>query len=222
MKTGHKTSHWPCMILVSLWSAGSLVADTNAFTLDLSLPEISIAKDANGNASFGKADIYPTPGMPAIPCSQYRILLPPDVDLHSVSIVIEAKKTHPLDGEWSVQPSQADVPTAGVPSAPHTATNQEVYAENRLFPADNLGRVQCGRIREWRFVDIEVYPVQFNPVGKQLVRLDRLTIRANYKQTGNVPVRTRSRITYLKYRQLMQRTAANLNQFASLYDQLSK
>jgi hypothetical protein len=210
------------MILILLCSAGSLLAATNTLTLDIPLPEISIAKDADGSASFGNIDIYPTPGMPAIPCFQYRILLPPDVDLSSVSIIAEAKTTHPLDGDWDVLPSQPDMPTAGVESAPFAAKNQEVYADNRLFPADNLGLIQRGRIREWRFVDITVYPVQFNPVEKRLVRLDRLTIRGSYEQTGSVSVRTRSRATYLKYRQIMQRNAVNFDQFASLYDELSK
>ncbi len=216
---------WVAIAAVALFSPPHLVSGkTNSLSIALPLPEIPIARQADDVTGFGGTETSSTPGAPAVPMARYRILLPPDVTPSTVRVTPAEANPTVVPGAWDVLPPLPDVsaPPArrDAPVSREALKDTRLYATDAYFPETCLGRVFRGRIREWRFIDVEVYPVRYNPVKKKLLKADGITLLLTYDRMGKTPTRTAARSMYLRYRAMMKRTSLNFSQFAPLYDEL--
>ena len=136
-------------------------------------------------------------GAPALPVLCVKVLLPPDTDLRTVAATIEDVATENLAGEYDIAPMPPAM-CRGVPIIPDGLELKEgrstaAYARDKYIPDKPLGLVLPGQMREWRFVEIEVRPYQYNPATKKLRKLAAGTLVVSFsRRRGEKIMRTRS------------------------------
>lgn len=166
-------------ILVLLWLSANVQADE--IMQSVPLTEVSVSAVAGGAAEFAGEEIqFPgQSGEPSIPFQVVRLLLPPEADLSTVAVSLENQRIEEVAGEWDVSPIPPEsfwdgsqvIETWPTDKNIMNRRDNDIYSADRQFPADWVGSVTPGQMREWLLVEITVATYKFNPIQKALYRL---------------------------------------------------
>ena len=131
-----------------------------------------------------------SPGEPALPSKDIRIILPPDADPESMSVSLVGGTSMLLGGKREIGPSppmavstdelpslQVSIPEGmrrgdvfdwGGRKQIERGRNVAVYRRNSFYPAAHVELVNVGNMRKWRIATVRYYPYRYNPVSKRL------------------------------------------------------
>ena len=181
------------ILILSVFTKG-VFADQ--LMLDLPFQEIDISRDAEGYATFSGEQIQylSQTGEPAIPYYSMHILLPPDTDLSTVSIVLTGEVFNDLSGEWNVRPIPPMATWDGEKTIvvwPPDKTivdgrDTAIYTRNALFPESLLVASHPGAMRKWRLAEAPIALFRYNPVTKKLSRLISAQVQVQFEHLASL------------------------------------
>ena len=142
-------------------------------TLPFAIQDVPATRAADGTGRFSGLPAGGYPGRPRLPVQTVRVLLPPDADLHRVSIALRNPTVRRLPGTWDIPAAPPYAASAGRPVWPADTRiaggrDRGVYEQDAFYPAGHLGRVRVGQLRQWNLATIPVFPYRFNPVTREL------------------------------------------------------
>lgn len=211
-------------VLVGQMVLSVAIAYGESLSVPLPLAGIRAEKNAQDAAVFPDAALGGEVGHPALPRLCLKVLLPPNADPSSLNTRIVGEKTVLLLGTWDVEPVPRPVALQGGMNDETLATNRasrdaQAYSKNEFQPADHLLSCKPGQMREWRFLEVVVCIYRYNPVSKQLDRLEEGTLQVDFRCTADKRIlRSRSRATADEVRKLIKQTAVNFEKMAHEYD----
>ena len=117
-----------------------------------------------------------SPGEPALPSKDIRIILPPDADLDSISVSLVRAKTVLLGAKRDIAPSPPMAVSTGTgvaydwagPKQINRGRNVATYRRNSFYPASHVELIHVGSMRKWRMATVRYYPYCYNPVSRRL------------------------------------------------------
>lgn len=129
---------------------------------------------------------YMSPGDPVIPHRVLRVALPPNANVKTVGVslldveqdVFEINKPIRPAPPFSSWDGTKTIYSWGSKKNIHNGHNQFVYATDAFFPAEPARVISFHNMREWKIVELDFYPVSYNPVTNvvQVIRSARLAL----------------------------------------------
>ncbi len=115
-----------------------------------------------------------SPGDPALPFAEVRVVLPPDAEPASVSLV--GAKTELLQGAHDIAPAPPMATSVngsvtydwGAGKRISGGRNSLTYGRDAFFPSSNVEIVDTGNMRKWRIATVRYYPYRWNPASRRL------------------------------------------------------
>ena len=156
------------------------------------IPGMNVAKRTNkGGEEFDYLSIPDVGwipngiGKPELPCISVLVAIPSTKD---VDIVVEDAQTKELSG-YKVYPVQPPLPDMkGVPE-PEFAIDRAFYSKDIIYP-EKIAYVSEPMVwRDYRIVEVLVYPVRYNPATQTLHVTYKLTVKLLYSgyNSKNIP-----------------------------------
>jgi len=106
------------------------------------------------------------------------LAVPPDAEEINVSI---------LDREYSLLSGYYVYPAQEPPPEHYTASNftinQTIYSTNSFYPEKVVSISYSGWLRDYRFIQLEVCPILFNPVTEELRVYHHLEVEIEFIET---------------------------------------
>lgn len=125
------------------------------------------------------------PGEPKLPFWRLRYLLPANVNAQSVSVEILKPDIGEITGEYDIAPAENDYEKYDIVSQFRSLAEDEIYSKNEFFPASHIYKAKNGAYREFQIVTIYLFPYRYNPVTKQMVKLNKCDLKINYTENEN-------------------------------------
>lgn len=161
-------------------------------------------------------------GKPAVPMVTRFLEVPDGVN---VSIDVLYSETKVLEG-FNIIPAQeypADYPNA---PEPPFSIDEATYATDAFYPSE-IATVEGSNgldpiiMRGHRLVPLNLYPVQFNPVTKQLRAYSKIEVRLDYDEPGQVgPIDVR--LDSLAFESLLEGFVLNYRDRSAAYANVTK
>ncbi|GAK57195.1 fibronectin type III domain protein [Candidatus Vecturithrix granuli] len=214
------------ILILSVFTKG-VFADQ--LMLDLPFQEIDISIDAEGYATFSGEQIQylSQTGEPAIPYYSMHILLPPDTDLSTVSIVLTGEVFNDLSGEWNVRPIPPMATWDGEKTIvvwPPDKTivdgrDTTIYTRNAFFPESLLVASHPGAMRKWRLAEAPIALFRYNPITKKLSRLMSAQVQVQFEHLASLSSNMASELDTLDVigEKRVQQIAVNFETMAPAY-----
>jgi hypothetical protein len=125
-----------------------------------------------------------TPGKPQLPSAAVLIGIPvnsaPSIQiLDYQSSLLEPKKIYPASQLALTGSTNEECLTE------QFYLDQECYTQNAFYPAELVQLTSINTLRQQRIARVEFHPVQYNPVSKQLQKIERLKFAVQFNQTAN-------------------------------------
>lgn len=198
-------------------------AEYDKIVVRLSTEEISLRKADSDQAVFDGGRQGRISGQPALPWQSLRIMLPPNAKTETVRVVLTNIVVEEVPGAWDVKPMGPVFKGTQVVWEAGTrivdGRDIDKYRANAFTPESFVERVTCGRMREWRFADIEIAPYQYNPVTKQMRHLVKGDVQVTFDHDAAEKVNwTRSAAISEKIRAEMKKNARNFTEIAPAYE----
>lgn len=203
-----------CLSVLFIYAA-SVFSDS--ISLQISNRTFSVTK--NGEKTiFNSQTFHTEPGEPMLPVNRMRFLLPPDADLNSIDVKLETSGTIMQDGLFNVEsaPLERTEYTLINPSDKRIidGKNIDIYSANSFFPSTHLQESTTGMLRDYKIVNVSIFPYQYNPVTSKLRYFSSGVITINYKRIAGF----RKNVAY----QIPQRTNQLLKELVSNYDEMAE
>ncbi|MHC1728386.1 MAG: C25 family cysteine peptidase [Syntrophobacteraceae bacterium] len=168
----------------------AFAAEKLQYTLQAGPYEITSAPGGFDRVAVDGFSLQARPGEPLLPAKEYKILLPPDVDLTTVSLSVTLQGNQILPGAFNIRPAAPDKAWAGDTLLEDwggaanivNGKNMEVYGANGLFPADVVQLRPKAEMREYRFVRVTFHPLRYNPITMQLVYTNTAGLTIEYER----------------------------------------
>ncbi len=120
-------------------------------------------------------------GKPQIPFFRRKIAIP---DKGDVQISVKNVKTISIDNTYRILPVQPPLPE--IPGInPQFEYDEEFYRTNVNFPNKIAEVKETGSIRSFRYADIYIYPMQYNPSTGEIEIIYDFDIEITYSGTGD-------------------------------------
>lgn len=170
-------------------------------------------------------------GQPDIPWQLVTVLLPPQADLDSITLRLDAAEYDALEGIWEIEP------------APPMATRDEegnetllwpigriiedgrdaaIYNTDAFWPVEKAQVVHAGRLSQWQLVELAVPLVQYNPVKGRLKELISADVIVDFARIGsgkaNAPGQNGTALSSGRGRSRVRGMAVNFAAVAEEYD----
>jgi len=204
-----KLSIWALVLLLpgTLWAAQSVrvvsdLGQTEAvfsvtsgtisnIAINLDVPEIAVNQVSLNGVDYDRLTL-PTAnrlfagemdeeGLPDVPILTSLVAIP---DLAGVELDIEYSGFDIID-DIDLAPVQPAALESGQEIAPFTIDNQ-AYSRDEFYPGELATAGEPAIMRDVRLVELALYPVQYNPVRRQLKIYRDLNVRINYTYGDNV------------------------------------
>jgi hypothetical protein len=159
------------IMLSTLHAVSGQTSNNSQIIIPIPALDIPFEKDSNGTVRFKGESVYGNPGQPGLPRKILTLLLPPNADLQSVKVSIENESVKVVEDKCNVAPIADIRPSCNNPSVSQT-NNIVNHQDGGVLPTQWIGKVSSGQLRQWRLVDIEYYPFQYNPASEKLSSLD--------------------------------------------------
>jgi hypothetical protein len=122
------------------------------------------------------------PGSPCLPLAIYNVLIPSDAEV--TGIEIQDVATAILPGEFNIHPAQR--PQAfSQPKLGFIAPDAKVYASDALYPLRNGTFTRSGCLGGYRIAGIQITPLRYKPVRKELQLANRMAVALHYETGRN-------------------------------------
>ncbi len=171
-----------------------------------------------------------SPGDPAIPLKRFFAALPPEADETTVNVSLSEATYEELPGEYYIEPCPPFVAETGgerlLDWGPGKTIvegkNTAVYNTNAFFPAFHIAAGNMGKLRNWKFIEINLFPFRYNPITKKIVRLLSGDIVISYQQQRHSTFTNQFDLAYQFADKLAEQLAVNYNQAKDWYSSYSK
>lgn len=203
------------------WFCVLLCASILQASISVSLPRKSVVvKEVEGYAKFTNNTLYSETGCPLLPSKRYTFLVPPDVDLSTVSFHIQGLKEKVLEGSYKVKPASPPYSNDG-PVWPDNRNivdgkDIDIYSSNEYYPKDYLQDVSVGNMRCYKIVRVRVYFSSYNPVSGKLKCITNGELVVSFKRRSmekavdfKIPV---------KFKKMARKLTLNYDDIASDYN----
>ncbi len=130
------------------------------------------------------------PGKPRLPSRIYAIAIPPDANVQNVRALSEGIEH--LPGRYTIDPVQMSLPLTTLSEAelaPYQAeydkNRQEVYSKSEFWPTSIGEMLGESRLRKYRLIDVQINPVQYNPVTGELIHHKNISIEIDFTRSDS-------------------------------------
>lgn len=162
------------------------------FTVDS--VQLQVDTETDEHAKFLCRDIQwlNRAGEPRIPWRVLTVLLPPDVDLSTISVTMQQSDFKPVNGKCEVQPMP--------PMATWKNGNQiviwpkgkriidgqdaDIYERDAFWPKAKPKLLNTGQLRKWQLVRLAVPLARYNPVSGELLKLISTDVAVTFDRTS--------------------------------------
>jgi len=123
------------------------------------------------------------PGEPMIPSKGAFILLPPNSKVYNIRVDLGDKVI--LGNDFFIEPMGQPIPIAPIDSIPATIPNENLYNTNSFYPKNSYTEIGTYSFRGYEFLVLQLHPIQYNPVTKQVIYFKDLTVSIETIQKEN-------------------------------------
>jgi len=127
------------------------------------------------------------PGEPMIPSKGAFILLPPHSKVTNIQI-LTSKKIE-LEKGLIIEPMGQPIPLTDDNFISIPTPNKEIYHKNSIYPQNLYTEVGTYGFRGYQILVLQLHPIQYNPVSKELFYYKDMTVRVeteNYYKSDNL------------------------------------
>lgn len=132
---------------------------------------------------------YLSPGDPALPFVEKRVLLPPNADLRTLRVELRNAKISRISGRADVAPTPPMVSVVngrriewwGKDKRIVNGRNVLVYGRNALYPASSAQIVSTEQLGRYVMAVVRFWPYRVNPAAKELRRIEEAKVAVIYK-----------------------------------------
>jgi hypothetical protein len=161
-------------------------SDTMGIMVDSDIPGMYITDVLTNNTLYQKLSIpyvgYTMEiGKPEVPVIRRYLEVPYDVNL---SVEIFYSNYTILDGYYIYPAQEALADIENVTS--EFVIDNETYSTNEFYPSYNAFVDEPVIIRGHRIISLTIYPVQFNPVTRQIRGYSKIEVRINYESPAQI------------------------------------
>lgn len=175
------------LLLVVVLASGPALAGTIFVPVPDCTPVFQTLPDGIHIVAPGFASVS-SPGDPALPFTDVRIILPPDASAGSVSATVVGDKRDTFPSGAQLAPAPPIVTTAqdkqfrdwGRNKQIQSGRNVLVYSKDAFYPARNAEVLAVGNLRKWRMATIRYYPFRYNPVTGRIERTSGGQLSVSY------------------------------------------
>ncbi len=203
-------------------------ARSETLTLPLEVPNLEVATAPDGTATFDcpAAQWLNRPGEPAIPWHVMTILLPPDVDLQTISVALAEGQWQQVQGTWTVAPTPPvatwhdDGQVIHWPADKTIVDGRDVavYAQDALWPAIDAQLLTTGRLRKYRLAQAALPLAKYNPTKGTLHRLTGGQVVVRFEQPdGDLPAAAQAELSDPIGEDRVRRIVVNFEQQSAAY-----
>ena len=150
---------------------------------EINTPEYEITDTAGHHLQVSDYQTLSQAGSPELPFVSTLISVPPQAE---VQVHILAQDGTTLPGSFTIPPA----PTPGqmlddfTMGAAQVIPNEEIYANDTLFPNSPVQLGEDAWMRDQRLVALRVFPFQYNPVRGNLVWYKTLRVEVTFSNTN--------------------------------------
>ena len=202
----------------------SLILNAEESQVSYTLEEYPEISGEEGIADFKGFIKSGETGQPGLPFETITLLLPPDADILTVVATLDNVFEAEVSGEWDVLPMMPLKGCEGEPVWPVGRTIVEgrdidAYTSDQFSPAEYLGRVKTGKMREYQLVDIQIFPYKYNPAQKAFKKLENGEVRVSFQTSeGKKLERTTSFSLAEKTKNSLRPRVKNFEDISPLYE----
>ncbi len=191
--------------------------------------QVKVDRDKNQRAVFicDGAQWLNQTGEPQIPWKVMTVLLPPNVDLSSVSGFMEPN-FEPVANTWTVKPTPPPVTWNGDKTVvlwpkdkniDENGRDTDIYENDAFWPKENFRMLGTGRLRKWRLAQIAIPLAKYNPISGELLLLSRAEVVIAFERLAQeIPVLTEAEFSDRIGELSVRRLAVNFEQGRSAYE----
>ncbi|MCP4715000.1 MAG: hypothetical protein GY868_07775 [Deltaproteobacteria bacterium] len=152
--------------------------------LDVVVPDVTVADRKGQGDSVLSAEgffVIGQPGAPGVLTRGVLVEIPLGCDIEVSAVSLESK----VYDHVALAPAPGKALIAGPDGEKKVVktyhADEALYAGDTLFPGELVGTEGTGFLRDKRVVQLALFPVQYNPLGKQLTVHTRLSISVKFK-----------------------------------------
>jgi len=165
-----------------------VASDASGITVEITLPGFNSWEEKVGAETYQHLEIKgggftADIGSPELPAISTHLEVPFGAE---AAIELEDSQSKVMSA-YNIYPVQEPWPNIDQVKRPPFSKNDEVYTTNAFFPEQLVQVSKAGELRGYRVVFLALFPVQYNPVSKELKVYSSLKVRLNYT---DVPVMT--------------------------------
>ena len=155
-----------------------LHSDMDSTVLDIAVADVDFKQiSINGNMAdhidVKGSQRYGVPGLPDVPVIRKLIAVP---ECQSIEIEYDVRSSSEIK-EVDIHPHPTIVESGGPDDQVIYEYNESVYSADENFPGGIAKIAQTGYLRDQRLAVVEISPIQFNPVRKQITVLNEIKIK---------------------------------------------
>ncbi len=176
------------------------VKSEDSIIIVLGIKSYKISKDDNGIYLPNIEDFTSTssPGDPILPHKIFNILVHPDIDWSTINIDIITSKITTFTGIIDIKPAEPictwdeeQVITIFEEGKDIVnGKNMRVYGNDVFFPEKCINLIAKQQMRKWKFVQVDFFPFQYNPISHELLLTENITIKISYNRSNEgLPVK---------------------------------
>jgi hypothetical protein len=168
--------------ILALVLPGILAAATGSLTQTFEFnPTDFVFDKVSGYDVVALPGAYSTtePGSPNLPLAVYNFIIPPDAEITGVDVV--SVSTAAIPGEFNIHPSQRPQ-VLSKPALAFVPPDAAVYRTDRTYPSDAVTFTRSGLMGGYRIAGIQLAPLRYNPVRKQLELATRVEVAVRYER----------------------------------------
>jgi hypothetical protein len=163
-------------------------SDNTGIAVDSDIPgmhTVNVPVDGEVYQRISMSNVHYTTavGKPKVPIIRRYLEIPYDVNyltieiLYSDSVILEGYNVYPA------QPPLLDIETNEILEF---VRDEKTYTTDAFYPADIAVAGESAIMRGHRITSLVLYPVQFNPVKKQLRVYSKIEVRVNYDHPAQI------------------------------------
>lgn len=194
---------------------------TERIVAPLPLDRVRVSLGERKEAIFSGEDfqMVGVNGGPAVPVYVVKVMLPPEADPATVRVKLVDAQEAELPGVYDVLPMPPLVCGTNVMGA-GWARKEAAYSVDAYWPDSHLGAMKTEQMSEWKYVEVEIRPLRYNPVTRKFLSLKACNLEVKCKGDPKSHVaRSRSKRSALRAREVVQRSVLNFSEQRPKYDE---
>ena len=196
-----------------------LKSDAEGIVVELSIPPYSVQPVGGDSDGYGLAiDGYETggaAGQPALPRRSFLVGIPNGAQinlelLEAGGVVVENKWVAPVPTRRLTNLDLDTVLLEHVPAFEiEYLKDAAIYDADAFYPSHVVSVASLGHLRDQRYVEILVQPVQYNPVQQQIRQYQHLKFRLSFSYPGGVEETSEVRPQSPAFEEILRQSIVN-------------